>query len=35
MIGGMSGALAGAIGEGMSDVLAIYINNDDRVAEYS
>ena len=35
MIGGMTGALAGAIGEGMSDVLAIYLNNDDRVAEYS
>ncbi len=35
MIGNMSGPFAGAIGEGMSDVLAIYINNDDRVAEYS
>ena len=30
MIGGMSGPLAGAIGEGMSDMLAIYINSDDR-----
>jgi hypothetical protein len=35
MIGRMSGPLAGAIGEGMSDVLAIVINDDDRVAEYS
>ncbi len=35
MIGNMAGPLAGAIGEGMSDVLAIYINRDDRVAEYS
>ena len=35
MIGGMSGPLSGAIGEGMSDVLAIYINRNDRVGEYS
>ena len=35
MIGGMSGPLAGAIGEGMADVLALYINDDDRLAEYS
>ena len=35
MIGGMSGPLSGAIGEGMSDVLAIYMNNDDVVGEYS
>lgn len=35
MIGNMSGPLAGAIGEGMSDVLAILINNDDTVGEYS
>jgi len=35
MIGGMSGPMAGAIGEGMSDVLSIVINDDDRVAEYS
>ena len=35
MIGNMSGALSGAIGEGMSDVLAIYINGDDTVGEYS
>jgi len=35
MIGGMTGPLAGAIGEGMSDTLAIYLNRDDRVAEYS
>jgi hypothetical protein len=35
MIGGMSGPMAGAIGEGMSDVLAILINDDDRIGEYS
>jgi hypothetical protein len=35
MIGSMSGALSGAIGEGMSDVLAILLNGDDRVGEYS
>ena len=35
MIGQMSGAMSGAIGEGMSDVLAILINGDDVVAEYS
>ena len=35
MIGRMSGPLAGAIGEGMSDVLAVVINDNDRVAEYS
>ena len=35
MIGRMSGPLAGAIGEGMSDVLAILINGDDRIGEYS
>ena len=35
MIGRMSGAMSGAIGEGMSDVLAIVINDDDVVAEYS
>ena len=35
MIGSMSGALAGAIGEGNSDVLAIYSNNQDAVGEYS
>jgi hypothetical protein len=34
MIGGMSGPLAAAIGEGMSDVLAILINEDDVVGEY-
>ena len=31
MIGKMSGPLAGAIGEGMSDVLALIANEDDRV----
>ncbi len=35
MIGSMSGPMSGAIGEGMSDVLAITINGDDRVGEYS
>ena len=35
MIGRMDGPLAGAIGEGMSDVLAVIINDNDRVAEYS
>jgi extracellular elastinolytic metalloproteinase len=35
MIGSMSGALAGALGEGMSDVLSIYTNADDVVGEYS
>ena len=35
MIGSMSGALPGAIGEGMSDVCAILLNGDDVVGEYS
>ena len=35
MIGNMSGPLSGAIGEGMGDVLAIVVNGDDRVGEYS
>jgi hypothetical protein len=35
MIGNMSGPLAGAIGEGMSDVLSIYRNDDDVVGEYA
>jgi extracellular elastinolytic metalloproteinase len=35
MIGGMSGPLAGAIGEGMSDGVAMLINNDDVIAEYA
>ena len=35
MIGSMSGPLSGAIGEGMSDVLAIYTNRNDVVGEYS
>ena len=35
MIGGMSGPMAGAIGEGMGDVLAILINENDRVGEYA
>lgn len=35
MIGGMSGKLAGAIGEGASDVVAFLLNGDDVVGEYS
>jgi hypothetical protein len=35
MIGNMSGPMSGAIGEGMSDVLAILVNDDDTVGEYS
>jgi len=35
MIGGMSGPLAGAIGEGMSDGCALLINNDDVMGEYA
>lgn len=35
MIGGMTGPLAGAVGEGMSDTLSTYFNDNDRVAEYS
>jgi VCBS repeat-containing protein len=35
MIGGMGTTMSGAIGEGMSDVLAILINNQDTVGEYA
>jgi extracellular elastinolytic metalloproteinase len=35
MIGSMSGAMSGAIGEGASDTLAFLVNGDDAVAEYS
>jgi hypothetical protein len=35
MIGGMSGPLAGAIGEGDSDGIAMLINGDDVVGEYA
>src|SRR5437879_11690877 len=35
MIGRMSGPLSGAIGEGMSDVLAVLANENDRLGEYS
>jgi hypothetical protein len=35
MIGSMSDALAGAIGEGAADVNAFLINGDDRIGEYS
>ena len=35
MIGRMDGPMAGAIGEGMSDVLSLIANEDDRVGEYS
>lgn len=35
MIGSMSGAFAGALGEGASDTLAFLINQDDVIGEYS
>jgi extracellular elastinolytic metalloproteinase len=35
MIGRMNGPLASAIGEGMSDVLAMLLNNNDVIGEYS
>ena len=35
MIGNMSGPMSGAIGEGMSDVLSVIINDDPIVGEYS
>lgn len=35
MIGGMSGPLAGAVGEGMSDGLAMLVNGDDTIGEYA
>lgn len=35
MIGSMDGPLAGAVGEGMSDVLAVVVNDDPVVGEYS
>lgn len=35
MVGGMSGKLAGAIGEGASDVVAFLIDGDDKVGEYA
>jgi hypothetical protein len=35
MIGGMSGPLAGAIGEGNSDGIAMLVNGDDLFAEYA
>jgi hypothetical protein len=35
MIGSMGGGLAGSIGEGMSDTVAIYMNGDDKVGEYA
>ena len=35
MIGGMSGPLAGAIGEGASDVVAFMVNGDDAIGEYA
>ena len=34
MIGGMSGPLAGAIGEGAADGVAMLINGEDRIGEY-
>ena len=35
MIGRMDGPMAGAIGEGMSDVLALVMNGDDTIGEYA
>lgn len=35
MIGGMSGPLAGAVGEGASDAIAMLINGDDTIGEYA
>jgi extracellular elastinolytic metalloproteinase len=35
MIGHMNGALAGAVGEGMSDICALLMNEDDVMGEYS
>ena len=35
MIGSMSGPMSGALGEGMSDVLAVVLDGDDRMGEYS
>ena len=35
MIGSMSGPMSGALGEGMSDVLAVILDGDDRMGEYS
>ncbi len=35
MIGNMSGAVSGAIGEGASDTVAFMLNGDDRIGEYS
>jgi extracellular elastinolytic metalloproteinase len=35
MIGTMSGPMSGAIGEGMSDVLALVMDGDDRMGEYA
>lgn len=35
MIGGMSGPIAGAVGEGMGDALAILIHENDVLAEYA
>jgi extracellular elastinolytic metalloproteinase len=35
MVGNMSGAVSGAIGEGASDTVAFFLNGDDRIGEYS
>jgi extracellular elastinolytic metalloproteinase len=35
MIGSMDGPMSGAIGEGASDTLAMFLNGDDRIGEYS
>ena len=35
MVGGMSGCMSGAVGEGASDTLSLLMNNDDVVGEYA
>jgi hypothetical protein len=35
MVGNMSGAVSGAIGEGASDTVAFMLNDDDRIGEYA
>jgi extracellular elastinolytic metalloproteinase len=35
MVGNMSGAISGAIGEGASDTVAFFLNEEDRIGEYS
>ncbi len=35
MVGNMSGAVSGAIGEGASDTVAFFLNGDDKIGEYA